>query len=124
MSNKIKIAIASLAAIVLIAVLVFTFTATKAQNDAIMKNGVDTAAVSETVKVDRGYRNVGSGDTKKRVRVITYKAAFSYNVEGTKFTIESKKFSNKNTAKRFLNQKHTIRYLAEDPNKAIILDGK
>jgi hypothetical protein len=120
MSNKIKIVIASFAAIILIGVLIFTFTATKAQNDAIMKNGVDTTAVSERVTTERGYRTIGSGDTRKKVREITYKAVFSYTVEGKKYTIESKKFSNKNAAKRFLNEKHIVRYLAEDPNKALI----
>lgn len=83
----------------------------------IKAHGVDTVATP--TQVDSHYHSGG----RHRSSRTDYTADFTYIVNGKTFNIESKHFSLRSSADKYLHSKVHVRYLPKEPNKSILVNG-
>jgi len=97
-----------------IAIVVAIFALQSQQRDHITENGVTTTAIP--VRVDETRIAQDSGPDKR-----TYRAIFSYVVDGTTYSIMSQELKYKAKADAFLHDPNvSVIYLPQDPSRAIL----
>jgi len=120
-----KILIISAAGLVIVGVIVAIFVMFKMEHDKIMAEGVDTQSVSAVVESRRESHSTGTGNSRRTTYDTVYYVEYSYEANGRGYEISSQKFQTKSSAEaRKAEGTVTIRYLEENPDRAILFDAK
>lgn len=120
-----KILTISAAGLVVVGIIVAIFVMFKMEHDKIMAEGVDTQSVSAVVDSRRESHSTGTGNSRRTTYNTVYYVDYTYEVNGKGYEISSTKFQTKGSAEaRKAEGAVTVRYLEENPDRAILLDTK
>jgi hypothetical protein len=116
MSGNITKGIIALLSITLIGLTIGLFSSVQDAKNNVLNNGLTTTATPLDVKRTTGVMPMAEGGL---VTYNVYTVTFSYSVDGKVYKISSNSSTEKE-AERQMNESYIVKYLEEDPSKAVV----